>query len=72
MDGLKIAPCIFRTPTILGGRISQRARDGGAVLPVIEKKGFYSRQSAAGMRLLATGVSTRVLSKSPSFHLSQE
>jgi hypothetical protein len=30
-DGQKIAPCIFCTSAILGGRISQGAMDGGAI-----------------------------------------
>ena len=29
---LKIAPCIFRTPHIHVGRMSQRVRDGGATI----------------------------------------
>ncbi len=35
MDGQKIAPCIFCTSTIPGGRIPQGARDGDAVMSSI-------------------------------------
>ena len=32
MDGLKIAPCIFRTPHVHEGRMLQRVRNGGATI----------------------------------------
>jgi hypothetical protein len=34
----KIAPCIFRTPHVLVGRIPQGAMDGGAVMSLIRDK----------------------------------